>query len=262
MRKLFILVFSHSIYRANKALVTLYFEKEKRKRFDAFVKRMKSAETNRELLKPSNKVMVRGTIIGTRSSATLTSYLIITDGGEEKGSTVVNVIFYGQLKEAFKVKDHVDIIAHMQSRIKKTEDGKSSFHQIVVGDKIKKTNRLLADYIPFKEFQTPEGGIPDDMNKAFIYGKVSRVYVPGDGFAIITVMVPSKEAKKNYVDVICYKRQAQIASLLAEGDCVVSIGELRSAKEKPKGDEVFWQSVICKDISKVREEDMDLSVYI
>ena len=221
---------------------------------------MKTTNEIREQIKPANKVSLRGTIIGMRSSTSMTSFVIISDGGAVKGSTVVNVVFYGNLKESFKVKDHVDIIAHMQSKIRRVNE-RNEFHQIVVGDKIKHTNRMLADYIPFKEFQTSEGGIPDDINKALIYGKVSRVYMPNDSYAIITVAVPSKEKKLNYVDVICYKRQAQMASFIETGDCVVCAGEIRSAKEKPKADEIFWQSVICKDIAKINPEDMDLSIY-
>ena len=216
---------------------------------------------NSNVIKPTNVIKLRGTVIGMRSSTTMTSFVIITDGGEQKGSTVVNISFYGTLKESFKVKDHVDIIAHMQSKIVRT-DGKNKFHQIVVGDRIKHTNRMLADYIPFKEFQTPEGGIPDDINKAFVYGQVTRIYMPSDSYAVVTVAVPTAEKKMNYIDVICYKRQAQIASLLTEGDFIVSIGEIRSAKERPKADEIFWQNVICKDMAKIEDEQADSSVYL
>lgn len=250
-------MFSHSIYRANKAHVTQYFERSAGN--PAYT--MKAPETGIERIKPTNKVTLRGTILGIRSSATVTSFVLISDGGEEKGSTVSNIVFYGNLKESFKVRDHVDVVAHMQSKIIKGAEGKNEYHQMVIGDKIRKSNRMLADYLPFPELQTPNGGIPDDINKAFVYGKVSRVYAPTDGYAIVTVAVPSKEGKMNYVDLICYKRQAQVAHLLHEGDCIVSIGELRSAKERPKQNEIFWQSIICKDIAKFDELDMDTSLY-
>ena len=214
-----------------------------------------------EKLKPKNEVQLRGTLIGMKSTTKLTSFVIVTDGGEEKGSTVVNVIFYGTVKGTFKVKDHVDIVAHMQSKIIKTEDGKRSYHQMVIGNAIKKTNRLLYDYLPIDDFKSQEGGIPDDVNKAFIYGKVSRVFVPNDNYAIVTVLVPTENNKANFCDVICYKRQAKVASLLNEGDFVVSIGEIRSSKERPAANEIFKQCVICKDVARIKEEDFDASSY-
>ena len=112
---------------------------------------------NTNLIRLTNVLKLRGTIIGIRSSTTLTSFIIITDGNEKKGSTVVNVTFYVPIEQSFKVKDHVDIIAHMQSKLIKTDE-KNKFHQLVIGDKIKLTNRLLADYLPLKEMQTQEGG--------------------------------------------------------------------------------------------------------
>lgn len=219
------------------------------------------SQENKTLIKPTNLIKLRGTIIGMRSTTKMTSFVIITDGGEKKGSTVVNILFFEPLKDTFKVKEHVDIIAHMQSKIVKKEDNKNKFYQIVVGDKIKHTNRMLADYIPLPEFQTTEGGIPDDINKAFIYGKISRIYKPNDAYAVVTVTVPSAENKVNYIDIICYKRQAQLALNLTEGDFIVATGEIRSAKERPKADEIFWQNVICKDIAKISDEQADLSIY-
>lgn len=210
---------------------------------------------------PRNEINIRGTIIGSKASGNFTSFIIISDDSEKKGSTVVNVSFYKNVMGDFKIKDHVDIVAHMQSKIIKGEDGKRSYHQLVVGDKIKHTNRLLYDYFPREEFKTTEGGIPDDINKAFICGKVSRVYAPNDNYAIVTVIVPSKENKANFCDVVCYRRQAKLASLITTDDYVVAVGEIRSAKEKPAANTIFKQNVICKDIACVDKENFDTSVY-
>ena len=149
----------------------------------------------------------------------------------------------------------------MQSKLIKTDE-KNKFHQLVIGDKIKLTNRLLADYLPLKEMQTQEGGIPDDVNKAFVYGKISRIYLPNNFFAIVTVKVPSAVMKMNYIDIICYKRQAQMVNLLAEDDFIVCIGEIRTAKEKPKSNEIFEQSIVCKDMAKLDSALADLNSYV
>ncbi len=218
--------------------------------------------TAEKKIKPSNILKIRGTIIGIRSSSKMTSLIIISDGGKVKGSTVSNVVFYGPVKDSFGIHEHVDITAHMQSRIIRSENTKRSFRQYVIGDEIKRTNRLLSQYIRQTEFQTPDGGIPDDVNKAFVCGKVTHIYQPKDDYAVITILVPSENEKMNYVDVTCYNRQAAMVSRLEEDDFVVCAGELRSAKERPKPGEYFWQNILCKDIEKIPVEKFDDSSYI
>lgn len=204
-------------------------------------------------MKTENFVLLKGGIVRIWASKTVTMIGLATDGAGRE-SIFPTIGFYNNVDvSGFKVGDRVTIKAHIQMRRITDENGKvAAYHQDIIGDSISKTPRILADYLD-GELKELDGGCQKDENLTLHFGIVRHIFSPQEGFAILSLSIPSGRGVRmpNYCDIVCFKRQADAALLLAEGDCVATAGVIRTRKNNNGSRTTFQQNIVCKDICKV-----------
>jgi len=208
-------------------------------------------------MKNINKVILTGTVVGTRASTRSFTMRIATDGGSMRGrndnvSAYPEVVF-SNVREAaeYKVGDRVTVQGHISGRVTMF-DGKRRHVMDVIGDKIEQTKRMLASYIDIEPVYG--GGYPDDKNIVVVVGSVDHVYTVGNNqFTSVTLTtVTGKTATKNYVTALAFRRQGMAAKELKPGDTVAIAGALRTTNNKDV--KIQSQSIVVLDIQKIEEK--------
>ena len=120
--------------------------------------------------------------------------------------------------------------------------------QVAVGN----ASRLL-EYLDDAIISDPEGGYADDVNKAFFVGRIVHQYAPREDIQILTLACKSRSSV-DYVEITCFKRQAELAALMEEGDMVAIAGSVRTSPSK-KDERITNENIICKDIAAIPSEE-------
>lgn len=211
-------------------------------------------------MKATNYVYLRGGIVRTRTSKSLASITLASDGNSGKFTSFPNIITYQpDMFENFKIGDRVTVEAHIQLHPIFNSDRKIvKYETSIVCDSIELNKRPLAAYLDdSEEFDLYDGGALEDKNYATIFGRVGRIYVPHDRITLLSIMVPNKRTQRmDQCEVACFKRQAEVGKMLEKGDYVMVYGSVRTKNDQDeKGNLITNQHVICKDILKVKHLD-------
>lgn len=196
-----------------------------------------------------NFVFIRGTVVGMHVTTRSISFRIATDSGV-KDTIFPSVIFDdAKLTKDIKMKDRVCIEAHIRTRPIRQDDGKRIFISEFIGDKIEPATRILADLVD--GLDEKDGGYPEDENEVILAGTVTHVFNPNSGLSMVSVNIPdTKSGQSNYASVTCFRRQANVAKDLKEGDKVAVAGVIRPTERRdPRGEIMF--NVVAKDIARV-----------
>ncbi len=205
-------------------------------------------------VKDANEIILGGSIVWRQESRSIVSIRVATDAYAGR-SAFPTVIFYNkELTQNFKVGDRVTIKAHIQARRTLKSDGVTkAYYQDIVGDEINHTKRLLLEYLDAAIIPDPEGGYADDVNKAFFVGRIVHQYAPREDIQILTLACKSRSSV-DYVEITCFKRQAELAALMEEGDMVAIVGSVRTSPSK-KDERITNENIICKDIAAIPSEE-------
>jgi len=211
-------------------------------------------------MKDINRVMLTGTIVGMRSTTKSVDMFIATDGGSARGRKEMTSSFpsvsFSNTKEAgsFKVGDRVSIQGHIHCRLIPTEEGKRLHILTIQGDVIKRTKRMLAEYVDVEPVY--EGGFPDDKNLVVAVGTVERLYISPNGQYAAVTLTAERKSGKDYITAFAFRRQAEAAKDLKEGDKVAIAGAIRNITSK-NSDSRDRQSFLILDIAKLEDKDSE-----
>lgn len=201
-------------------------------------------------VKDANQIVLGGTIVGRQETKKIVSIRIATDAFGGKSAFPTTIFYDKEKTEGFQVGDRVTLECHIQARRVIKSDGISKvYYQDIVGDNIALTKRALAEYLDDSVIQTTEGGYGDDINKAFIVGQIYHKYSPNPDIQILTIASRTRRTV-DYIEVTCFKRQAELASLLSEDDYVAIVGSIRTSPNK-KDERLTNESIVCKDIAAI-----------
>lgn len=204
----------------------------------------------RMIMKTRNEVHLTGGIVRIRASKSVTLLTIATTVAGV-ATAFPTIVFYEPKKtKGFEIGDRVTVDAHIQLHIGRDENGKTTnYSQDIVGDKICKAQRMLAPFITDETVSKTEGGVRSDENYAYIFGRVRHVYNAPNGVVILSVSVPREDNRFDSCEIACFRRQAEVARMLEEGDCVMVGGVVQTRNGKTKDDRTA-QNVACRDIVK------------
>ena len=211
-----------------------------------------------QLMRETNLFRVKGSINKIEITKRAVKYTIATDGGNGRSERLEFVDIAPRdvvtKKIPFNIKDRVTLEGHIQDRrFVDRKMGNKRYEKSFVIDNIEHTKRLLLEKFEDIELST-EGGYPQDENHVLIVGVVTHVYQPTSTVTILTVRVGDGEFY-NYCDVICYKKQAETAAKLKEGDYALTVGYMTISHSNKTNKDV--QVVTCKDIARVAPEKIE-----
>ena len=196
-----------------------------------------------------NKFIARGTIVGIRATLRETSVILATDGGSRRGrkdesSDYPNIMFYdSSLLGAVRAGDRITIQGHIQTTRYKNEDGKTKYRLLLVGDRVVKTKRLLANYVELNDEYN--GGAPDDQNLVILAGRLYSKIKSSPSSTSIVLQI-GDGTHTNYARGLCFMRQSDALNDAEVGDNVAIAGALRTRKPKTRTDDVE-QNIIVLD---------------
>lgn len=201
-------------------------------------------------MKTRNEVHLTGGIVRIRASKSVTLLTIATTVAGVATAFPTIVFYEPEKTKGFEIGDRVTVESHIQLHITRGEDGKStSYSQDLVGDDICKAQRMLAPFITDEIVSKTDGGVRSDENYAFIFGRVRHIYDAPNGVVVLSVTVPRDSKHLDSCEIACFRRQADIARMLTEGDCVMIGGVVQTRNGKNRNDRTT-QNIACRDIVK------------
>lgn len=197
-----------------------------------------------------NEVHLTGGIVRIHESKIMKSITIATTVAGVDTAYPTIIFFDPDKVDDFKVGDRITVNGHVQTHITE-EDGRRLYRQTIVGDKAKKTERMLAPFIEDESISKTDGGFQFDENYTFIFGTVRRIYAATNGVYVLTVAAYDESEHVNYCEVSCFRRQASVVQNLELGDFVM-IGAAFQTRRNSSGKTI--QNIVCRDILKCEKE--------
>ncbi len=211
-----------------------------------------------------NSVLLRGTVMSVGTDIRRTTVRIAASIGNERfignwnrpnPSFYPEIVFYTQNIGEILVpsQDHVEISGHVNTWFDRRTN---RMVQEIVGDNIKKTDRILSYYVGSVAGEADRYNRPNDENVVILSGPIHKIDIRNDGFAILSIMLRDKKNPDNtdICRVTC--RERQFVNRLKEAknsDWAAVLGQVRAVYDEEKG---LRRDICCRDleIEAVEEE--------
>lgn len=210
-------------------------------------------------MKQRNEVIFQGTIISLSVSSKLGIIRLALEGPKGR-KDFPSVTFHdtSQLKN-ITLHQRVLVKGHTQNRLVTKPSGRRGSQTVFIGDSIEPVKRKLLNYFSDEIVSDEQGGFPADENSIVFAGKVVSVYTPSNTKGNVSILKVNCEhdGRLRQCDFSCFSRQAETASMLEKGDNVAIIGSATTDVKEKDGQKVYYQSVVCQDISKLSDDIFD-----
>lgn len=206
------------------------------------------------MINDQNNVVLRGNVISFNSTRKFATVRLAVES--EKGKTnfpLVN-IYNTNLVKDIQISKRFLIQGHTQNRPVTNAKGKKETKTIIVADNIIPAARRLYDYLNPSLIEGSDGGAPADINNIVMIGTVRSTYTPpkGKGSVCLLRIDMVNENTTRQCDISCFGIQAEYVTMLEPGQKVAVVGYVSTNKKINGKETLYFQNVICRDVSLIK----------